>query len=100
MKLDANSFKNIITKKEHFFSRIHVLDISRLITYILFNSSKNETWNLVDDLPTTRKTFVERLIQLKKVKKYNLKTMKILRRVFLNQKESFGKQIKKLVIKK
>ena len=74
-------------KKEHFFSRINVLDISRLITCKLFNSSKNETWNLVDDLPTTREEFVERLIQLKKVKNYNFKNYEDLKKAFLEIKK-------------
>ena len=96
LKSDANSFKNIITKKEHFFSRINVLDISRLITYILFNSSKNETWNLVDDLPTTRKTFVERLIQLKKVKNYNFKNYEDLKKNIPKSRRKFWEANKKV----
>ena len=100
LKASENTFKNIIIKKDHFFSRIHVLDISRLIAYILFNSSKNECWNLVDDLPTTRKTFVERLIQLKKVKNYNFKNYEDLKNSIPKLKRKFWEANKKVSNKK
>ena len=40
-KINEEIFKNIIIKKGQYFSRIHVLDISRLIVKIIFNSNKN-----------------------------------------------------------
>ena len=48
--------KVIISKKNHFFSRIHVLDIARIISKILF-SSQNDIWNLSDNTQVAEKIF-------------------------------------------
>ena len=70
-KIEKKLFKNILIKNNHFFSRIHVFDISRLIVKILYNSNSFNLWNIVDDQPSTRKDFITRIIKLKKVKKFN-----------------------------
>ena len=70
-----NSFgkKKIIIKKEgHYFSRIHVFDISRLIAKILLRGYVNHIWNLVDNLPSSREHYLLELAKLKNIKKYNL----------------------------
>lgn len=102
-KTDDNFFKNIIIKNNHFFSRVHVFDISRLITKILLNCHNSACWNIVDELPSTRKDFVERIINLKNVKNYNfimygeknkyLKTLK--NKFWLSNKKVSAKKIKK-----
>ena len=38
--INKDIFKDIIVKKDHYFSRIHVLDISRLIVNILLTQIK------------------------------------------------------------
>ena len=43
---------DIVVKKNHFFSRIHVLDAARLVSKIILHNYKNETWNLADDFPS------------------------------------------------
>ena len=70
-KIEKSLFKNILIKKNHFFSRVHVFDISRLIAKILYNSNTNNYWNIVDNLPSTREKFITRIIKLKNIKNYN-----------------------------
>ena len=62
---------NILNKKNHYFSRVHVLDMARLIAKILYNSNRNNFWNIVDELPTTREEFMNRIIKLKNIKNFN-----------------------------
>ena len=64
-----NGKKNIV-KKNHFFSRIHVFDIARVISKILLESNSNEIWNLSDNLSSTREDFLLEIVKLKKIKKY------------------------------
>lgn len=64
-----NRKKNIV-KKNHFFSRIHIFDIARIISKILLESNSTEIWNLSDNLSSTREDFLLEIIQLKKIKKY------------------------------
>ena len=94
--INKDIFKDIIVKKDHFFSRIHVLDISRLIVNILFDSNKNSCWNLVDELPTTRKNFIERIIKLKKVKVYNFRNYEELKKKISDPKKKFWQANKKV----
>ena len=98
--LSKNIFKDIIVKNDHFFSRIHVLDISRLIVNILFHSNKNNLWNLVDELPTTRKDFLEKIIKLKKIKKYNFKDYEDLKKNIEPTKKKFWQANRKVSSKK
>ena len=70
-KIKNSLFKNILIKKNHYFSRVHVFDISRLIAKILYNSNSNNFWNIVDDLPSTREKFMNRIIKLKNIKNFN-----------------------------
>ena len=98
--LTKNIYKDIIIKKDHFFSRIHVFDISRLIVKIIFNSNKNNLWNLVDELPTTRKNFIEQIIKLKNIKKYNFRNYEDLKKSISSSKKKFWKANKKVSSKK
>ena len=72
--LRINSFRNgerkILVKKNHYFSRIHVYDISRIITKILMNGFSREVWNLVDEEPCTRENYLMEIIYLKNIKTY------------------------------
>lgn len=73
--LRINSFRNrerkILIKKNHYFSRIHVYDISRIITKILMNGFSREVWNLVDEEPCTREDYLMEIIYLKNIKTYH-----------------------------
>ncbi len=70
-KIEKNFFKNIVVKENHFFSRIHVFDISRLICKVLNETNSFNCWNIVDELPSTREEFINRIINLKNIKSYN-----------------------------
>tara|TARA_A100001015_G_scaffold280081_1_gene341921 strand:+ start:452 stop:1297 length:846 start_codon:yes stop_codon:yes gene_type:complete len=98
--LSKDIFKNIIIKKDHFFSRIHVLDISRIIASILFDSKESYCWNLVDDLPATRKSFMERIIKLKKVKNYSFRDYEKFKKNISQSKKKFWEANKKVSNKK
>ena len=67
-----NEKKKIIRKSGHYFSRIHVQDISRLICKILLNGYKNDIWNLVDSHPSTREDFLIEVAKLKKNQSFKL----------------------------
>ena len=43
----------IINKKNHFFSRIHVEDIANILSNSLNNFKKNEVYNISDDKPAS-----------------------------------------------
>ncbi len=94
--LNKAIFENIIIKQGHFFSRIHVLDISRLIVNILFEYNKSSFWNLVDELPSTRKDFIERIIKLKKVKIYSYRNYEEIKRNIPKSKKKFWEANKKV----
>ena len=66
-----NSKKKIV-KKNHFFSRIHVFDIARLISKILLESNSTEIWNLSDNLSSTREDLLLEIVKLKNEKKYEI----------------------------
>ena len=63
--------KNIV-RKNHFFSRIHILDVARIISKILLESNSSEVWNLSDNLPSTREDFLLEIVKLKNIKKYKI----------------------------
>ena len=70
-----NSKKKIV-KKNHFFSRIHIFDIARLISKILLESNSTEIWNLSDNLSSTREDLLLEIVKLKKLKKYETLSFK------------------------
>ena len=61
---------DIIIKKNHYFSRIHILDAARLITKIILENLNNEIWNLADDFPSSRELFLLEVIKIKNIKNY------------------------------
>ena len=63
---------DVIIKKNHYFSRIHILDAARLISKIILHNYKNETWNLADDFPTTREVFLLEVTKIKKSKNFSI----------------------------
>ena len=54
---------DVIIKKNHYFSRIHVLDAARLISKIILENFNNEIWNLADDFPSSRELFLLEVIK-------------------------------------
>jgi nucleoside-diphosphate-sugar epimerase len=96
-----NSKKKIV-KKNHFFSRIHIFDIARVISKILLESNSTEIWNLSDNLSSTREDVLLEIVKLKKVKqyetisfkKYKVNLSKKARKFWYNNKRVSNKKVK------
>ena len=54
LKRLQNSNVQIVDKKNHFFSRIHVEDIANILFKSLDNFKNNETYNISDDKPASQ----------------------------------------------
>ena len=61
---------DVIIKKNHYFSRIHILDAARLISKIILENFHNEIWNLADDSPSSRELFLLEVIKMKNIKNF------------------------------
>ena len=61
---------DVIIKKNHYFSRIHVLDAARLVSKIILENLNNEIWNLADDFPSSRELFLSEAIKVKNIKNF------------------------------
>ena len=61
---------DVIIKKNHYFSRIHILDAARLISKIILENFNNEIWNLADDFPSSRELFLLEAIKIKNIKNF------------------------------
>ena len=61
---------DVVIKKNHYFSRIHVLDAARLISKIILENLNNEIWNLADDFPSSRELFLLEVIKIKNIKNF------------------------------
>ena len=62
---------DVIIKRNHYFSRIHVLDAARLISKIILQNYNNEIWNLADDFPSSRELFLLEAIKIKNIKNFS-----------------------------
>ncbi len=62
---------DVVIKKNHYFSRIHILDAARLVSKIILHNYKNETWNLADDFPTSREVFLLEATKIKNIKNFS-----------------------------
>ena len=97
--------KRIVVKKNHYFSRIHISDISRIISKIIFNTNTNCIWNLADDEPSTREDYLLEIVRIKKIKKYKFidyeryeKTItRNLRKYWTNNKKVSNSKVKKIL---
>ena len=95
-----NSKKKIV-KKNHFFSRIHIFDIARVISKILLESNSTEIWNLSDNLSSTREDVLLEIVKLKKIKqyetisfkKYKVNLSKKARKFWYNNKRVSNKKV-------
>ena len=61
----------VVLKKNHYFSRIHILDAARLVSKIILENYKDEVWNLADDLPSSREALLSEVIKVKKITKFS-----------------------------
>ena len=62
-RLKAEEIK-IVNKKNHFFSRIHVEDISNVLFKSLVNFKKGEIYNITDDKPSSNEEVIMHGIKL------------------------------------
>ncbi len=67
-RLKAGEAK-IINKKNHFFSRIHVEDISNVLFKSLYNFKKKEIYNISDDKPSSNEEVIMHGIKLLGIEK-------------------------------
>ena len=66
-KLQTNNLQ-IVDKKNHFFSRIHVEDVAKILFKSLDSFSRNEIYNICDDMPASQKdvaAYGAKLLRLK-----------------------------------
>ena len=61
---------DVVVKKNHYFSRIHILDAARLTSKIILQNYRNEIWNLADDFPSSRELFLLEIIKMKNIKNF------------------------------
>ena len=102
VKLDKKKLE-VVVKRNHFFSRIHILDASRLVSKIILKNYKNQVWNVADDLPSSRELFLSEAIRIKNFKnfstivfdKYKKTLSKRSKKFWFNNKRVSNKKIKK-----
>lgn len=61
----------IVSKKDHFFSRIHVEDISRFILESMTNQTPGQIYNLTDDYPCEMLEIIKFACKILKIKEPN-----------------------------
>ncbi|MDA9707831.1 NAD-dependent epimerase/dehydratase family protein [Alphaproteobacteria bacterium] len=94
---------DVIIKKNHYFSRIHVLDAARLISKIILENLNDEIWNLADDFPSSRELFLLEAIKFKNIKnfasiqfeKYESTLSDKAKKFWLNNKRVSNSKVKK-----
>ena len=95
--------KIYISKKNQFFSRIRVEDISRTIKKIFENKKiYNEIINVSDDLPASSENvtkFASKLLNIKKLKPISFQKLegKMIRSFYRDSKKVSNKKMKKLL---
>ena len=65
----------IVDKKNHFFSRIHIEDIANILFKSLDNFKSNEIYNICDDKPAPQSevaAYGAKLLKLEKLNPVNL----------------------------
>ncbi len=71
LKRLKNGRVQIVNKKDHFFSRIHLEDIANVLFKSLNNFKRNEIYNICDDKPTSQNEVVAFGTELLKLKQLN-----------------------------
>lgn len=93
----------VVIKKNHYFSRIHILDAARLISKIILHNYKNETWNLADDSPTSREIFLLEATKVKNIKNFSIIPFKKYKENLSDRAKKFwfnNKRVSNLKVKK
>ena len=89
----------IVDKKNHFFSRIHVEDIANILFKSLDNFKKNEIYNICDDKPTSQievAAYGAKLLKLEKPNSVKLEEVEseMLRNFYKDSKKVDNKKMK------
>jgi nucleoside-diphosphate-sugar epimerase len=88
-----------INKKDHYFSRIHIEDISNILFESLTKFKPGEIYNLSDDKPASSEEttlYAAKLLNIKNIKKINIKDIesKILKNFYKESKKVDNKKMK------
>ncbi len=91
----------IVDKKNHFFSRVHLEDIANILFASLTNFKSGETYNICDDLPASQKevaAFGAKLLSLEEPKPITIDQLnsEMLKNFYRDSKKVDNKKIKKL----
>ena len=89
----------IVDKKNHFFSRIHVEDIANILFKSLNNFKNNEIYNICDDKPASQSEVVAygaKLLKLKQPKPVKLEEVEseMLQNFYKDSKKVENKKMK------
>ena len=89
----------IVDKKNHFFSRIHVEDIAYILFKSLDNFKDNEIYNICDDKPASQievATYGAKLLKLEKPNSVKLEEVEseMLRNFYKDSKKVDNKKMK------
>ena len=97
-KLKSGSI-NIVNKKNHFFSRIHVEDIANILFKSLSNFNQGEIFNITDDKPSSSEDVIMhgvKLLNTKKPKKIEVEKIQneMLKKFYKESKKVSNKKMK------
>ena len=89
----------IVDKKNHFFSRIHVEDIANILFESLFNFKNNEIYNICDDKPASQRevaSFGAKLLNLQQPNQVKLEEVEseMLQNFYKDSKKVDNKKMK------
>ena len=87
----------IVDKKNHFFSRIHVDDIGNILFKSISNFKNNEIYNICDDKPASQRDVINYGARLLKLEEPMIVKLEEIESEML---KNFYKDSKKLIIKK
>ena len=90
----------LLDKKDHYFSRIHVDDIANILFKSLFKFKSGEIYNISDDKPSSSKEVVlfgAKILNIENIKKFEVKKIKngMLKNFYNDSKKVSNKKIKR-----
>jgi nucleoside-diphosphate-sugar epimerase len=90
----------LLDKKDHYFSRIHVDDIANILFKSLFKFKSGEIYNISDDKPSPSKEVVlfgAKILNIENIKKFEVKKIKneMLKNFYNDSKKVSNKKIKR-----
>ena len=99
MKRLQNNKLQIVDKKNHFFSRIHVEDVAQILFKSLHSFNRNEIYNICDDKPASQSevaAYGAKLLNLEKPNPVKLEEVKseMLQNFYKDSKKVDNKKMK------